>query len=223
MTDRPSRAEREAMIVGERAGTLDAVEAAELGLLADLLAEPSTWAEPSAELEDAIARAVEDAPPAALPSPTAIATEVRHPARRRRLMVAALGAAAAVIAFIGGGVVLSGGGPSTEYDARLTATALAPGAHAAATITKSDAGFRITLDAHGLPPLPDGEYYAAWLKNRAGTVVPVGTFSSSRGTVTLWSGVSPATFRTISVTVQPAGDAAAASGRRVLIGRVHAH
>jgi hypothetical protein len=40
--------------------------------------------------------------------------------------------------------------------------------------------------------------------------------------VTLWSGVSPSSFRTISVTVQAAGNANATSGFRVLIGRVHA-
>jgi len=223
MTERPSHEEREALIVGDRADALAADEAAELGLLADLLADPSTWAEPDPGLEDAIVRAVDDAPPATRPIRTPRATQARqHPSRRQRFMVAAFGAAAAVIALVGGVVALSGGGTSTAYEAQLTATAVAPGAHASATITKSDAGFRITLDAHGLPHLPAGEYYAAWLRNRAGNVVPVGTFSSSDGTVTLWSGVSPATFRTISVTVQPAGRAEARSGRRVLVGRVHA-
>jgi hypothetical protein len=199
-------------------------EVVELGLLAELLADPSTWVEPRPELEDAIVRAVADAPSAEpiARSPETVATPVRrHPTRRRRVIVAALGAAAAVIAFVGGLAVLSGGGTSSDYEAQLTATVVAPRAHAAATIAKSDAGFRVTLDARGLPLLPDGGYYAAWLRNDAGTVVPIGTFSSSKGTVTLWSGVSPATFRTISVTVQSARDGTT-PGRRVLVGRVHA-
>jgi hypothetical protein len=207
MTERPNHEAREALIVGDRVGLLATDEAAELGLLAELLADPSTWAEPGPGLGDVIVRAVEDAPLASARSSTPRAPGVRRPReRRRRLMVAAFGAAAAVVAFVGALVAVSGGGASTSYEAQLTATALAPGAHASATISTSDAGFRITLHAHGLPNLPHDGYYAAWLRNRAGTVVPVGTFSSSDGTVTLWSGVSPAAFRTISVTIQPADD-----------------
>jgi hypothetical protein len=195
----------------------------ELGVLTDLLADPSTWAEPSPGLEDAIVRAVESAQPSVRISRAPLASRARQQrTRRRRVLVAALGAAAASIAFVGGLLAVSGGGTSTAYEAQLTATAVAPGAHASASISKSDAGFRITLDAHGLPHLRDGGFYAAWLKDRAGTVVPIGTFSSSDGTVTLWSGVSPSSFRTISVTVQAAGNADARSGYRVLIGRVHA-
>ena len=47
MTDRPTNEEREALIAGGHAGALEPDEAAELALLADLLADPSTWAEPS--------------------------------------------------------------------------------------------------------------------------------------------------------------------------------
>ena len=48
MTDRPTNEEREALITGDGARALERDEAAELALLADLLADPSTWAEPSA-------------------------------------------------------------------------------------------------------------------------------------------------------------------------------
>ena len=54
MTDSPTNEEREALIAGDRAGALEPDEAAELALLADLLADPSTWAEPSAGLEDTV-------------------------------------------------------------------------------------------------------------------------------------------------------------------------
>ena len=76
------------------------------------------------------------------------------------------------------------------------------------------------LDAAGLPKLPAGEYYQAWLKNAAGTLVPIGTFSSSDGKVTLWSGVSPKEFSTISVTIEAADGDQGSSGRRVLTGDV---
>ncbi len=221
MAEPRNQDEREAMIAGDRADALTPGEAAELGLLAALLADPSTWAEPDPDLEDAVVRAVRDAQASPATEPVVYGARRRR-SHRGRLGVAAFGAAAAVIAFVGAVLALSGGGASTAYQAQLTATAVAPDARASATITKSDAGFRITLDARGLPRLTDGRYYAAWLKRRDGTLVPIGSFSSSNGTVTLWSGVSPSTFRTISVTAQPAGNPSASSGRRVLIGRVRA-
>jgi hypothetical protein len=103
----------------------------------------------------------------------------------------------------------------------LAPTELAPTARASAVITRNEAGFRITLDAHGLPSAPAGEYYQAWLKNAAGESVPVGTFSSSDGQVTLWSGVSPKDFPTLSVTIETAGTSQVSSGRRVLAGEMH--
>ena len=69
--------------------------------------------------------------------------------------------------------------------------------------------------------MPAGEYYQAWLKNSAGTLVPIGTFSSSDGRVTLWSGVSPKDFPAISVTIEAADGNQASSGNRVLVGEVH--
>ena len=44
---------------------------------------------------------------------------------------------------------------SSDYAAQLTGTELAPDASAAGKVVRNDAGFRITLDAHGLPLLPD--------------------------------------------------------------------
>jgi hypothetical protein len=117
-------------------------------------------------------------------------------------------------------LVTGGGGTSPDYQAELSATEVAPGAHASVDISQSAAGFRVALDARGLPRLRAGEYYQAWLKNAAGTLVPIGTFSSSDGHVTLWSGVSPKNFPTITVTIESADDDQASSGRRVLVGEV---
>lgn len=210
------------MIAGERAGSLEPDEAAELALMADLLADPSTWAEPPPELEEAIVRAVADAAPGVSTPVTPVPRDAggRNGRRRRRVVLSALGAAAAIALVVAGVVLTTQGGTSANYEARLSATALAPGARGSADIARTDAGFRITLDAHGLPRLQHGAYYQAWLKNAAGALVPVGTFSSSNGTVTLWSGVSPRTFPTLTVTIEPADNDQASSGRRVLIGPV---
>ena len=69
-------------------------------------------------------------------------------------------------------------------------------------ITHNNSGFRIEMYAHNLPSLHAGEYYQAWLKNASGTAVPIGTFSTSDDHVTLWSGVSPDVFPTMTVTIE---------------------
>jgi hypothetical protein len=223
MNERPTNEEREALIASERAGALAPDEAAELALLADVLSDPATWAEPSGDLEEAVVRAVADADAAsaAVVSPGVTATVARAGAPRRRRFALSAGGIAATIAIVVGTVVATQGGTSADYTARLSATALAPGSRAAADITRNNAGFRVTLDAHGLPALPTGEYYQAWLKNAAGTLVPIGTFSSSDGRVTLWSGVSPKDFATLTVTIEATDNNQASSGRRVLVGEVH--
>ena len=221
MTDRPTNEEREALIAGDRAASLEPDEASELTLLADLLADPSTWAEPNAGLEDAIVRAVVDAEPAMTTAATPVGSGRGRETRRRRGVLVWAAAAVAAVAIVATVVLVTGGGgTSPDYQAELSATGVAPGAHASVDISQSAAGFRVALDARGLPRLRAGEYYQAWLKNAAGTLVPIGTFSSSDGHVTLWSGVSPKNFPTITVTIESADDDQASSGRRVLVGEV---
>ncbi|HWS45692.1 MAG TPA: anti-sigma factor, partial [Acidimicrobiia bacterium] len=181
MNNRPTREERESWIAGGRASALADDDRAELALLADLLAHPSTWAEPNAGLEDSVVQAVLAAAPAsAAPGPHNGAAPAARPIRRRRpVLLAALGAAAAFAAVIG--MVSATRSRSADFAVRLEATALAPGARASATGTENAAGYRIVLDARGLPALAPGEYYEAWLENATGTLVPIGTFSSSAG------------------------------------------
>jgi anti-sigma-K factor RskA len=210
--------EREKLLADARGGALDPQEADELSLLADVLGDSSTWAEPSAGLEDAVVRAVADAEPTTTTSRTPTArSEARR--QRRRVLASAL-AAAAVIATVVATVFVTRGGTSPDYEAQLRGTVSAPRAQASADITRNDAGFRITLDANGLPALRSGEYYQAWLKNAAGALVPIGTFSSSDGRVTLWSGLSPKDFPTLTVTVEGADNDQTSSGRQVLMGEV---
>jgi len=188
--------------------SLDPDETADLTLLADLLADPSTWAEPRAGLEDDVVQAVAE-------------SEGTHSSRRlKRSWLVASAAVAASLAIVAG-VASTQRSPQNDFAARLSATSLAPGARATAAIRPEDAGFRVYLDAHALPRLGATEYYEAWLKNGTDTGVPIGTFSSGEGDVTLWSGVSPAAFSTITVTIEQADNNQASSGRVVLAGGVH--
>jgi hypothetical protein len=222
MNDRLSNEEREALIAGDRAGALDADEAGDLAFLAALLADPSTWAEPSAELEDAVVRAIADAEPVGDASVTPIAPNRRRreaAPKRRWVWSVTAAAAAVVIALAVFGVAQHR--TKSEFEARLSATALAPGATATVEITSNRAGFRVVLDAHGLPPLRPGEFYQAWLKSATGSLVPIGSFSSSDARVTLWSGVDPAEYSALSVTIEAADNNQGSSGRRVLVGTLH--
>jgi hypothetical protein len=140
----------------------------------------------------------------------------RRPAPRRLVLV---GAAAAVSALaLGIGLAVFGSGTSGErFEAALGPTDLVPGAKGEATLTETTSGWRIELRATGLPRLADGRFYEAWLRNPAGVLVPVGTFNEGRR-VTLWAGVSPKEFPTLTVTRERADGAQASSGQKVLVG-----
>jgi hypothetical protein len=144
-----------------------------------------------------------------------------RPARVSRRLVlvpaAATAALAIVIAVVSG--VLGSGAAGTRFHTALAATRLAPGAGGDATLTKTTSGWRIELDATGLPRLDRGRFYEAWLKNAGGVLVPIGTFNEGRK-VTLWAGVSPIDFPTLTVTRERADGNQASSGEKVLVGRV---
>jgi len=148
----------------------------------------------------------------------------RRPSRRPTpgRLVAIGASAAAVAAAIVAVVVVSSGTSREQFHAALAATELAPGAGGRATLTKTTSGWRIDLDATGLPRLADGRFYEAWLRNSAGVLVPVGTFNEGRH-VTLWAGVSPIDFTTLSVTRERADGDQTSSGERVLVGTVDTH
>jgi hypothetical protein len=214
--------ERIAYLTGDHAGAtgppLDPADAAELDELRALLADPAMWEEPGQHLEDTVVAAVAGA--ARLAGHAAGGESARRARRRPRRSVvvwAAAAAAAAVIAVAIGIGVTSGSTPATTYSAALSGTRLAPGASGQATLTQTSAGWHITLRVSGLPRLDNGRFYEAWLKNRAGILVPVGTFNQS-GDITLWSGVAPTQFPAITVTRQQANGNPASSGQRVLVG-----
>jgi hypothetical protein len=203
-------------LAGEPGPELDPPEAEELDDLRALLSDRAMWAEPERGLEDRVV--------------AAIATEagggtVVGPVRRRRGRGALIGAVAAVAAAAAAVVVVvavvsSGGGSgSAQLAASLRPTALAPKAEGHASLTRTDAGWRIELDATGLPRLSGERFYQGWLRNTAGELVPIGTFNAPDGVV-LWAGVSPTEYTTLTVTEERADGNPASSGRRVLVGKV---
>jgi hypothetical protein len=136
---------------------------------------------------------------------------------RRPVRIGALTTAVAALAV--GAVVLSSGTSGERFHAALSATGLQPGARADATLIRTSSGWRIELRATGLPHLAGGRFYEAWLRARDGVLVPVGTFNEGRK-VTLWAGVSPRSFTTLTVTRERADGDQRSSGEKVLTGTV---
>jgi hypothetical protein len=136
----------------------------------------------------------------------------------RRLLVIGASATAVLAVAIGLSVFRSDTAPE-HFRAALAPTALLPDARGDATLTKTSSGWRIELDATGLPRLESGRYYQAWLRNTAGALVPIGTFNEGRK-VTLWAGVPPSDFTTLSVTREQADGDQSSSGQKVLVGTV---
>lgn len=201
----------------DAAGQLDDDERRDLDEVRALLADPSLWAEPPSDLEGAVVAAVSGE--ATAPS-SAMAPPPGRDRRGRRLRSGLLIGAAAAAALVVAVVLAAGQGTGRpELDASLQATDLVPAAEGYATFTETDSGWRIELDATGLPRLDDGRFYQAWLRDDAGVLVAIGTFNEPDDVV-LWAGVSPREFSTLTVTEEPADDDSASSGRRVLVGSI---
>jgi hypothetical protein len=153
---------------------------------------------------------------------TRIEAQRSSPAARtpRRIAVAGAAAAAALVVAVGVGVAVLGSGSSAEtLHAAVGPTDLAPDAGGTATFTKTSSGWRIVLHATGLPRLDGGRFYQGWLRNESGALVPVGTFNEGTD-VTLWSGVSPKQFTTLTVTRERNDGDQSSSGEKVLVGTV---
>ena len=227
MTDDDKNHEREELILSGRngeGGALDPDAAADLALLTELLGDQSVWAEPSEDLEDAVVAAVsaaERAPAApAAPAGERTRTPASHRSTGHRWPRLLLAAAAVVIIGFAAAAVVSRGTANPDFEGELAATGLVPAAQASVDVTQNEGGFRITLDADGLDPLGPGEYYQAWLKNEAGGLVAIGTFSSSDEEITLWSGASPERYPLLSVTIEADDGDPVSSGRVVLAGEL---
>jgi Anti-sigma-K factor rskA len=138
--------------------------------------------------------------------------------QRRLVLIGASATTALAVAFAV--AVLSSGTSPERLHASLAPTELAPAARGEATLTRTSSGWRIELGATGLPRLDGGRFYAAWLRNAAGVLVPIGTFNEGQE-VTLWAGVSPRSFTTLTVTRERADGDQSSSGEKVLVGTVN--
>ena len=186
---------------------LTSAERAEIERVHGVLAERAVWAEPSPDLQERVV--------------AAIAEEAGAGRRRRRIRYSLVAAAAA--GFLAAGVTVGlqvTRDEPVQFAASLTGTRLAPDADGNVTLTKTDSGWKIELHATGLPRRSDGEFYQAWLKGDTGLLVPIGTFNEGTD-VTLWSGVGPTTFPTLSITKEVADGNQASSGQVVLIGKAN--
>jgi Anti-sigma-K factor rskA len=188
---------------------LTPAERAEIERAESVLADEAVWMEPPAHLQEAVVAAITSA--AGLEQ------------RRHRVRLALAGAAAVILLAVGVtvGVQLTRADP-VEYAATLSGTELAPSATGEVTLTKTSSGWDIRLHATGLPRREGGEFYQAWLKDDDGLLVPIGSFNDGRD-VTLWSGVGPADFPTLTVTQETADGDQASSGQVVLVGVTDQH
>jgi Anti-sigma-K factor rskA, C-terminal len=187
------------------------------------VAASSDFADRLAEQERAVVLARNAA--AEVEAPAALRARIDAQRRARRApvsrRVAVVGAAAAAVAVAAIALAVFRSNPAGEhFQAALGPTALVPGARGEATLTKTTSGWRIRLDATGLPRLEGSRFYEAWLRNTEGVLVPIGTFNEGRN-VTLWAGVSPKKFTTVTVTRERSDGNQASSGEKVLVGKVN--
>jgi anti-sigma-K factor RskA len=109
------------------------------------------------------------------PLETDRAITVRTPRRRRRWLGAVAAAAAVATAVIA--LVVSDGSETGPAQLTIALHAL-PGVRGDATI--SVRGNEAELRGTGMPPSGPHDYYEAWLQDRAGRMVPMGTFRVAR-------------------------------------------
>jgi Anti-sigma-K factor rskA len=217
-----SQEDRIAYLAGVGDPPLSSKDIAEAQRLQNILSDEALWVEPDPDLEQRVVDLIGSAASERAPdSGIAPVSRIRTPRPRRRKYTL-LGIAAAIILAaglaVGISVAVSNSGPSArKFAATLSGTQLAPGASGKATLTQTSSGWRIHLDAIGLPRLDNGRFYQAWLKNAAGRAIPIGTFNEGRD-VMLWAGVPPADYGTMTVTRQTAQGGPASSGQVVLVG-----
>jgi hypothetical protein len=193
------------------------------GLQARVAASPEL-ADRLAEQQRAVALAQSAA--AEVEAPGALRARVNaqrqpRPARvsRRLVLIPAAATVVLAVAIAVASGVFGSGASGDQFHVALASTRLAPGAGGDATLTKTTSGWQIELDATGLPRLDSGRFYEAWLRNAGGVLVPIGTFNEGRK-LTLWAGVSPVDFPTLTVTRERDDGDQASSGEKVLVGKV---
>jgi hypothetical protein len=186
------------------------------------VAASSELADRLAEQERAVALAQSAAAEVEAPANLRARIDAQRHARRARAprRLALIGSPAIAGLAVVVWLAMSSWGTSSErFHVALAPTNLAPGARGEATLTRTLSGWRIELDARGLPRLADSRFYEAWLRDARDVVVPLGTFNEGRK-VMLWAGVSPKDFRTLIITRERTDGDQASSDESVLVGAV---
>ncbi len=182
-----------------------------LELIQEILGREATWSEPPPGVADRLL--------AAISTSTKVArAETAHSPRHWRWAAAAVGVAALVLVVLGGLGVFT---PPDEQVVAISGTELQPEATGEAAIRQAEAGWWIRLDLRDLPAAEAGTYYEGWVWNDDGDGVSIGTFHM-RGDaefVVLWSGVDPADYPAIWVTLEDEDGDPSASDRIVMWGR----
>ncbi|HYN34312.1 MAG TPA: anti-sigma factor [Ilumatobacteraceae bacterium] len=210
-----------AYLAGDDASAVDDAARAELDALKVLLADEAVWSEVPPELEESVVAAISMQAVGSAADPDAgrrpgVAADTRTTRRWSGSHTLTLAAAAAVVAVAVAGIVVTSGS-----DTRQELSGAFEGNGGSVTLQKFDSGWRIDLDAPGLPRRDGGEFYEAWLRNSAGVLVSIGTFNEGIDVV-LWAGVPPSEFDIITVTREIADGDPASSGDRALIGTIDA-
>ena len=193
---------------GEKPADRDRLE-----MIRAILADEAVWAEPPPEVGDALIAAVtaETGP-----------IQLREGRGRNRWAWAGAGiAAAALVALVVGLAGLFTDEPG-EIVIAVEGTELETTAAGQATLRPTGDGWWIGLEVTDLTPAPRGTYYEGWVWSDQGDGVSIGTFHL-RGegrNVVLWSGVDPADYPMIWVTLEDEDGDPAASDRIVMRGRI---
>lgn len=183
------------------------------------LADDAMWETPDASLEERVVAMITDrsAEEAKIESGAAAPRPLLF-----RPVAVSLGAAAVIALIVLGAIVLRPTDRRSATEFFLQGTELAARAGAEAVITTTDAGFAIRLEISGLPPAPIGSFYEGWVLGDEGSV-SIGTFHMrGNAPIGLWSGVDPARYPTVNITVQEEGAGPESSGLIVLTGVVPA-
>jgi anti-sigma-K factor RskA len=182
-----------------------------LDLIRAILGQDATWSEPPPEVGDRLLAAI-----GSHGAPSSHA----NPDRTRRWVtpVAAVVAMAAAVVLVAG--LLGVFSNPDEQVVAIAGTELHPDAKGQAAIRETESGWWIRLDVEDLPAANDGTYYEGWVWNDQGQGVSIGTFHFRGGerSVVLWSGVNPADYPAIWVTLEDEDGDPSASDRVVMRG-----
>lgn len=170
-----------------------------------ILGNEAVWSDPPSDVARRVSDEIElGARPHVRPRPAWLGVAVIMGA----LMIAVIAAATGMFS-------------DNETVVAMSGTELEQGAWGEAAIRAKGAGWWISLDLKDLPPAPEGAYYEGWMWSDAGSGVSIGTFHlhDDAEPVILWSGVDPAEYPSIWITLEAEDGDPAASDRVVMQGR----